>query len=129
MVARVSASSGIRFDCAATPLEAELSSDAQVGLFRILQEALNNIVKHSAATDASIDIQMRDGAVVVTVIDNGRGFAVPAEDTPGSARGGFGLFGMSERIRMLGGHMEIDARPGRGTTITLHLPVAEPFRG
>jgi signal transduction histidine kinase/ligand-binding sensor domain-containing protein len=129
MVARVSASSGIRFDFAAMPLEAELSSDAQVGLFRILQEALNNIVKHSAATDAFIDIQMRDGAVVVTVIDNGRGFAVPAADTPGSARGGFGLFGMSERIRMLGGHLEIDARPGRGTTITLHLPVAEPFRG
>jgi signal transduction histidine kinase/ligand-binding sensor domain-containing protein len=101
--------------------------DQAINVFRVVQESLNNIVKHSGATRATIDI-MDDGPdLVITIEDNGKGFdAKAARDvTRDVAIGsGFGLAGIAERVGMLGGRHSIESAPGAGTTITITLPVA-----
>jgi signal transduction histidine kinase len=100
--------------------------DQAINVFRVVQESLNNIVKHSGATRATIDI-MDDGPdLVITIEDNGKGFdAKAARDvTRDVAIGsGFGLAGIAERVGMLGGQHSIESVPGEGTTITITLPV------
>jgi signal transduction histidine kinase len=90
----------------------------EINLYRIVQESLNNIVKHAAATEASVRIERDGPRVTVTVHDNGRGFAPHA---PGDGKGGFGLTGMTERAHLLGGALDIDSAPGEGTTVTLRI--------
>jgi signal transduction histidine kinase len=98
-----------------------MSADQSLRLFRVVQESLNNMVKHSGATSASIDASVDGEWVRLTMRDNGKGFD-PASVTPTTAGDGFGLVGMSERTRMMGGQMTIDSAPGRGTSITISVP-------
>jgi len=85
--------------------------------YRIVQECLNNIVKHSGATQARVLIT-RDSAIRLEVTDNGRGFAVDKLD---QKKQGFGLSGIAERARMLGGDFRIESEPGSGTTISITI--------
>ncbi len=90
-------------------------------LFRIVQEGLNNVVKHSGATSASIDLTLDTAQVRLTIRDNGRGFVTDTV-TPAVTGDGFGLMGMSERTRMMGGAMTLESAPGHGTTVTIVVP-------
>lgn len=91
-------------------------------LFRIAQESLTNIARHSAATAVELTIEAQTGSVLMTVRDNGKGFAV---DQAVSARGnkGLGLLGMKERVEMVGGWFRVDSAPGTPTTITVEFPL------
>ena len=82
-----------------------------------MQEALNNVVKHADAEHASVAVRTDDGTVAIEVRDDGAGFDPSA---PGAGRG---LLGMRERVEMLGGTIEIDSRPGEGTTVSSSLPL------
>lgn len=99
-----------------------LSEEAQVNVYRIVQECVNNIIKHSQATQASLAAR-RDGRDITVVIrDNGLGFdrTGPSPASASAAtRSGFGLMGVAERVRMLGGRLEIDS--AAGTTIRISL--------
>jgi signal transduction histidine kinase len=86
-------------------------------LYRLVQEALNNVVKHAAASRAEAVLERADGVVEVTVRDDGRGF------DPATVSGGFGLTGMRERVELAGGELRIDATPGGGTTVSATIPV------
>ena len=88
---------------------------AEINLYRIVQESLNNIVKHSAASAADVVIKRSPHNVTVRIHDNGRGFAA------GEVKSGFGLSSIAERVRMLGGAHTIDSIPGKGTTVRLTL--------
>jgi signal transduction histidine kinase len=105
------------------PDEGRLPAEVEVVLFRIAQEAMNNIARHSGATRVDLDVDRGDAQVTMRIRDNGRGFdpaAVRPED--GSGRG-LGLVGMRERAALLGGWIRIDSAPGQGTSIETELPV------
>jgi signal transduction histidine kinase len=98
--------------------------DAAINLYRIMQEALNNIVKHSGASEAHVTITRDEREVLMVIEDTGRGFAVETTRTNG-ARRGFGLTGLMERAAMLNGKLAVDSTPGRGTTVKLNMPIQE----
>jgi signal transduction histidine kinase len=87
-------------------------------LFRVIQEALNNVVKHAGTSRASVTLKFGDGYVIARVEDNGQGFAPEAS---GAETRGIGLSTMRERVAMLGGAMSIDSSPGAGTQVTVEL--------
>ncbi len=87
-----------------------------VSTYRIVQECLNNIVKHAKASSVSVGIRRNVDRVVLTIRDDGRGFT-PAATTAEPGRGGFGTIGMAERARLLGGALSVQSAPGRGTTV------------
>jgi signal transduction histidine kinase len=85
-------------------------------VYRVVQEALTNVVKHADATKVDVRVTRHDGLVEIVVSDDGRGFS--SEEPPD----GFGLIGMRERIRLVGGRHEIESGPGRGTIVRAWLP-------
>jgi signal transduction histidine kinase len=93
-----------------------LSKDAQLGLYRIVQEALRNIFRHAEATEAAIRLNANVDEVTLEVEDNGRGF------DQSSSRPGLGLSSMSERARLLSGSVTIRSQPGKGTLVSAKLP-------
>jgi signal transduction histidine kinase len=106
-------------------LDVPLSKNAQFMLYRILQEALTNIGKHSRAKNVSVGIRQENGRILVSVDDDGRGFDAGAKDAERAAEKGMGLATMKERARMLGGTLDISGRAGLGTRITLVIPAGE----
>jgi signal transduction histidine kinase len=97
--------------------EERLSADVETALYRIVQEALTNVVKHAGAEHVSVLLTRRPGAVAVMIEDDGRGF-----DTSESTAYGLGLLGMRERVQLLDGTFELDAEPGAGTSLVVELP-------
>ena len=91
--------------------------ELESALYRIAQEALTNAVKHGMARSATIRVSEEATAVEITVRDDGVGF------DPAARRSGYGLLGMRERVELLGGRLELESEPGRGTTIRASLPV------
>lgn len=111
----------VRIDAEA--IDGLLPGEAELALYRIVQEALSNVVRHAGATEARVTIQHEPGSIVATVTDDGRGFKLePRESGPG---GGLGLEGMRERASYAAGHLEIESEPGRGTTVRVRVPVDE----
>jgi PAS domain S-box-containing protein len=93
-----------------------------VFMFQAIRELLFNVVKHARAQQANVQIEQRIGQVRVTVSDDGAGFDV-AHMRPNETTGGFGLFSICERLEVLGGTVEIDSAPGRGSRFVLHVPI------
>lgn len=101
----------------------ELPPPVALALFRVAQEAIKNVEKHAEAPWARIDIRYRAGRVRMTVADGGRGFVIPPDDGDGGER--WGLLGMEERMKLLGGTFELSSAPGRGTEVTTELAVEQ----
>jgi PAS domain S-box-containing protein len=99
----------------------ELPADVEQSLYRIAQEALNNALKHSAATRVAIHIGMADRVVRLEVRDNGQGFDLEAFKD----RTGIGLASMQERAESLGGQLLIDSNPGQGTCVEVLVPLPD----
>jgi two-component system sensor histidine kinase DegS len=104
-------------------VERDLPHDQQVLLFRIAQEALANVRRHSGATRAVVSIQFLEGRTRLTVRDDGRGFAVPARLSDLAGTGKLGILGMYERARLLRGKLSIQSEPEKGTTVAVEAPV------
>jgi signal transduction histidine kinase len=102
--------------------ERRFSPEVESLLFRIVQEGLNNIRRHAQASEAKILIEFPDDRVKVTITDNGRGFELSGrmDDLPRSGK--LGLAGMQERVRLLGGTIEVNSQKGKGTTIIVEVP-------
>jgi len=107
-------------DCDAVP------HDVAVTMFRVAQEALTNIVRHAAAGRAEITLSTRPDLCTLIVTDDGMGFDTGhAREDPTSS---VGLFGMEERLALVGGALEIASRPGSGTRIVARAPIEEEVR-
>ena len=93
------------------------AEDLETAIYRIVQESLNNALKHAGTDAVVVDVVEAEGTIAVRVTDEGRGFDTASQGT------GFGLVGIRERAGLLGGTAEIDSAPGVGTTVTARLPV------
>lgn len=125
---RVAEATGLQVDVEAEPIGGVLSPTAELALYRIVQEALSNVVRHADAGRAEITIARLPNAVRAVVEDDGRGFSVPAVRAAGDDRG-LGLFGMEERAAYVGGRLTIDSEPGRGTRVEVEIPADEETIG
>lgn len=99
--------------------EERLPADVETALYRIVQEALTNVVKHAGADHVSIVVTRKPESVVVMIEDDGRGF-----DLAQSSGDRLGLLGMRERVQLLDGSLVVEAAPGSGTTLIVELPLA-----
>lgn len=111
------------------PTYRPLPLDHEIALFRITQEALNNVIKHAQARCVTVELGAEDDFTYLTVVDDGVGFEVAVEETEresGPAKTvsatGFGLRTMRERAEALGGELRISSVPGQGTTVQVRLP-------
>jgi signal transduction histidine kinase len=131
MIEKVARASGIEFSADIEPLDGVFTPEGEINFYRIIQESINNIVKHARATRAAVEIWREDGDLHVTVRDDGRGFDAGAlsDSTVKAPVRGFGLTGISERVRMLGGAQTIISTPGQGATLTIRIPLQDSAGG
>jgi PAS domain S-box-containing protein len=101
-------------------LDDRLPSEVETALYRIAQEALNNVAKHSGARRVEVILERRSDCVLLVLEDDGVGFEQSDDKT---ARGGFGLVGMQERAALVGAHLQVESTPGKGTSIIVRMPV------
>ena len=115
-----------------------LPPEVELVVYRVVQEALSNVARHSAAARAVVSLVMEPGTLVVTVADDGRGFDPSAaldNRQPDDRQRSLGLFGMRERAALVGGRVQIESMPGGGTRVCLEVPsatarpMAEPTDG
>jgi signal transduction histidine kinase len=106
-------------------LPPSVPADATLCLYRIAQEALQNVLKHSGARNARVELLGSEGAVVLRIRDEGTGF----DPSSIAEQAGLGLVSMRERLHMLGGTIVINSRPGEGTGIEVRLPLNTPSGG
>jgi two-component system sensor histidine kinase DegS len=99
------------------------SPEVELVLFRIAQEALRNVWKHSGAKKARVTLEFGDGKGILTVKDEGKGFKLPEKIDDLTLAGKLGLAGMQERAQLIGGSLKLQSAPGKGTTVTLEVPV------
>jgi two-component system sensor histidine kinase DegS len=100
-----------------------LSPEAELALFRIVQEALNNVRRHSQASQVVTVVRFGEDRVRITVDDNGQGFELPGRTGDLATTGKLGLIGMHERAHLLNGTLTVRSEPGKGTTVTVDMPV------
>lgn len=113
--------SGIRCVVRVTDYSLDLSKEKKIAIFRIFQEAMTNIARHAAAQNIWVDLEREQGEVVLTIKDDGSGFSADLVEQMQS----LGLLGMYERALVMGANFLLDSMPGRGTTITLRVPLDE----
>jgi signal transduction histidine kinase len=99
-----------------------LEPEAEINLYRIAQEALNNVFKHAKAKKVDVILEFGKDSVVLVIEDNGVGFN-PKNVGLGKKKGGLGLVGMQERAALLGGNLEIESTRSKGTTIIARVPI------
>lgn len=126
IVKKAAEASTIRFISRIDPIDDLFSPGDDIHVFRLLQEALNNVMRHSHASEAHVYVVRDNGWVVLEVGDNGRGFDPLAAQVPSRLAHGLGLLGMAERVRLLGGTWDCRSEPGRGATLRMRLRVKVP---
>ncbi len=116
---------GIDAQMTATGLRQRLAPELELALFRIVQEAINNVARHAHAHRVTITFNFEETRVRVTVEDDGQGFDLQAMSSSGNGTRGLGLLGMAERVELMGGSLEIETQLGRGTRIRITAPTSE----
>ncbi len=116
--------SGIAVDFQSTVPDAErLPEASETALYRVVQEALTNVLRHAEARRVSLMLQWSSSQAVVVVEDDGVGFDGDAVTTPARGGGRLGLLGMRERVALVGGTLTVESAPGRGTTVIASVPL------
>ncbi len=119
---RIGRQEPIRVDFDSEPIaKASIPINTATCVFRVAQEALRNVVRHANANNVEVSLRARDGGVTLAVHDDGSGLAA----LPDKAHTSLGLVSMRERVRLVGGSLEIDSRPGHGTSVIAWVPLKE----
>ena len=130
MTENLSHSSGLRIECSCDKLDHQMPKEIEIHLYRIIQEALSNIVRHASAHNARVEVRDNPKSIDVIIHDDGCGFDVrefrgeQLSKHSGDVSRGFGLASMSERARIIGGTLTIESAALSGTTIRTTLPVS-----
>ncbi|NLD71812.1 MAG: HAMP domain-containing protein [Chloroflexi bacterium] len=101
----------------------QLLPEVELGLYRLAQESLSNVRRHAQATRATVELVYDAATLALRITDNGIGFEAPEDPSELVSSGRLGLVGIFERARLFGGKAEIESAPGRGTVITIGIPV------
>lgn len=125
MLRQASESSGIPISEKICQLENVFSPEKEINIYRILQESINNIIKHSEATEVSVSVSIENQKLIILVTDNGKGFLMNRSALPKSQSGEFGLITMEERVRLLGGNWSLMSEPFNGTRVKAIIPITE----
>lgn len=123
MVKKVAEANGLMITAEIEPLDGVFAPEGEINLYRIVQESVNNIVRHAQATVAQVTIKRRLQSLEVQIQDNGKGFLAGVSQQQEPGQGGFGLLGLAERARILGAQLMIQSAPGAGTTVKLEIPL------
>lgn len=115
-----SEASGLEIMMDLTDEELALDAQTETLVFRIVQEALTNIIKHAGASRTRVVLEKTNGAIEVSISDNGKGF--DAKRVLGKAENGFGVRGMRDRAELFGGKLDVKSAENEGTLVTLTLP-------
>ena len=116
----------IQYSFQAVGFQAKLPPQIETALYRIIQEALNNVAKHSGANRVEVHLERKDSLISASITDNGKGFDLGKALNPESPERGFGIIGMRERVSLLGGEIDIQSRPGFGTFLYIEVPYPNP---
>jgi signal transduction histidine kinase/ligand-binding sensor domain-containing protein len=128
MTENLSRSAGLTIQQSCDDINRLLPKETQMHLYRIIQEALSNVVRHASARNVHVQVKKNSESVEITVNDDGKGFNVKSalerrpSRTSGEELHGFGLSSMTERVRIVGGTMKIESAPASGTTVRVSLP-------
>lgn len=114
---------GIAIDMEVVGSVRRFPPEAELVLFRIAQEALRNVWKHSGASKAWVTVEFSNDKTVLTIKDNGKGFELPERIGDLASSGKLGLAGMQERAQLMGGKLMLESAPGKGTTVTIEAPI------
>ncbi|HUM01161.1 MAG TPA: ATP-binding protein [Thermoanaerobaculia bacterium] len=114
---------GITYRCEIEGLDERLPLEVETAVFRVVQEALTNVVRHAKAETVLVQMARENGRLSIEVEDDGQGFDPATVATPESSGRGLGLLGIRERVELLGGHVQIESSPGQGTRLALSVPL------
>ncbi|MEO8209621.1 MAG: two-component regulator propeller domain-containing protein [bacterium] len=117
----VNESTNIKFDIEVDDIDKMLEDEIEINIYRIIQEILNNIIKHSQATEVTGSITYSEEEILISILDNGKGFYVEKKLSDSEERA-FGLKGIYERVKLFGGTVDIDSKPDKGTQIKICIP-------
>lgn len=121
LVDKASKNKAISFASRVEDIDNTFDKDAEIHVYRIVQESISNVVRHSAATEAAVVVKKRPTTVLFSIRDNGCGFD-PARPDAQSRELGYGLTGIAERVRILSGTLLIESKPGSGTSLSVEVP-------
>ena len=124
LVKDVAGAARLDYEVVADDIDAGLSPELKVAIYRMLQEALNNVIKHAGANSVKVEFRRHGGNASLIISDDGCGFEGGAE-RPSREGLGHGLRAMKERCTLLGGTFEVISTPGEGTLIRIELPLSE----
>lgn len=116
MINKTAQTSGIKIATFLPELNGLLPKEMEIHIYRIIQEGLNNVVKHSGASKAGVSMKKKKNSLAIRIRDNGKGFEVQQKGS-----GGVGLRGLSERVKLLGGALVMDSSPGNGATLKINI--------
>ncbi len=122
------AETGIRVSLSAFAAIEQLDGDKRTVLYRVVQEALANVARHAQASQAEVKLQKLDGAVRMSITDDGRGFQ-PERVVHTKKVKRLGLLGMKERLEIVGGNFTVTSTPGKGTTVLAQIPLIDRTSG
>ncbi len=122
LLADVEEESEVRAELVTEGAEVRSGGDAELGAFRVVQESVRNALRHGGADNVVFELRFGEAALALTVADDGCGFDPDSVDDLGS--GHFGVLGMRERMRVLGGALSVESAPGRGTRVHAVVPLA-----
>lgn len=121
IVSTTSTSGTVSFSLDVHGIDEHLADDVELGIYRIAQELITNVIRHADATKAHLHVIQGDHRLTLMVEDNGRGF-----DTQMTTGGGMGRRNMEARVRTMNGRITFDSAPGHGTTVTVEIPIGSP---
>lgn len=122
---RIQEKHGLKVDFIDDGLPKPINDETCITLFSGVRELLTNVIKHAQASSIRISLKRKANDIVIEVKDDGIGFTIKADGSFAKGHGGFGLFSIRERLQHLGGRIEVESRPGKGTRVTLYVPVEQ----
>ncbi len=116
LVSKINQTNTIHFDLLVFGMKDNLKKEYELALYRITQELINNVLKHSEAGKVSLQIGYRDEKIIIMIEDDGKGFDLSVH------KDGYGLKNLEARAKLLNGTMNIDTLPGKGTSVSIEVP-------